>query len=410
MDMLECDALPAGAAPESGAATSVQFFFELERQQELIRRKVASLERLMQCKQTVTDLENFTSKLQTHAQELFSGIRIKQETPNTLDALCSQLSSLSVECERYIDQAMNSVEDVGEAPLGGEAVLQQQLTKIAQARMAKEHVDRIKLEVESAMKGKQGSSAPEALRISREDLAQDNSKKAPALRVTPPPEGLVKAAEEAQNAVNMSGVVPAGAAAEQGKSGKEVVMDMLEQLNSGLQVHKEQQEQLVDYWLGQHATMRSELNTLLTMANDAANVESIGVNELHEKFQKYIDFLEEHEEVEDTVLFPLVKTMFPESSQAVDSVLDPQRHKGVDALNARVGKMLQQLREKHSSGEEINLDTREMKKIVDALERLNDYMVGHIRFEEEVTMPWLVSGHVTRHVTAPYPEESDFRV
>jgi len=28
-------------------------------------------------------------------------------------------------------------------------------------------------------------------------------------------------------------------------------------------------------------------------------------------------------------------------------------------------------------------------QVVDALERLNDYMVGHIRYEEEVTMPWL---------------------
>ena len=32
---------------------------------------------------------------------------------------------------------------------------------------------------------------------------------------------------------------------------------------------------------------------------------------------------------------------------------------------------------------------QEMRRVVDALERLNDYMVGHIRYEEEVTMPWL---------------------
>ena len=30
-----------------------------------------------------------------------------------------------------------------------------------------------------------------------------------------------------------------------------------------------------------------------------------------------------------------------------------------------------------------------MRRVVDALERLNDYMVGHIRYEEEATMPWL---------------------
>ncbi len=36
------------------------------------------------------------------------------------------------------------------------------------------------------------------------------------------------------------------------------------------------------------------------------------------------------------MLFPLVKALFPQSAEAVDSALDPQRHKGVDALNAKV--------------------------------------------------------------------------
>ena len=35
------------------------------------------------------------------------------------------------------------------------------------------------------------------------------------------------------------------------------------------------------------------------------------------------------------------------------------------------------------------LSAQEMRKVVEALERLNDYMVGHIKYEEEVTMPWL---------------------
>jgi hypothetical protein len=46
---------------------------------------------------------------------VFSGIRIKQETPNTLDTLCSQLSSLSMQCEESIILAMNAVKAVGEA-------------------------------------------------------------------------------------------------------------------------------------------------------------------------------------------------------------------------------------------------------------------------------------------------------
>jgi len=33
-----------------------------------------------------------------------------------------------------------------------------------------------------------------------------------------------------------------------------------------------------------------------------------------------------------------------QSAEAVNSALDPQRHKGVDALNAKVGRLLQQLR------------------------------------------------------------------
>jgi len=36
-----------------------------------------------------------------------------------------------------------------------------------------------------------------------------------------------------------------------------------------------------------------------------------------------------------------------------------------------------------------------MRRVVDALERLNDYMLGHIRYEEEATMPWLCAGAAT---------------
>ena len=89
---------------------------------------------------------------------------------------------------------------------------------------------------------------------------------------------------------------------------------------------------------------------------------------------------------------PLVKALFPQSAEAVDSALDPQRHKGVDALNAKVGRLLQQLNARHRSGEEVVLNVQEMVQVRDALERLNDYMVGHIRYEEEVTMPWLRAG------------------
>lgn len=63
------------------------------------------------------------------------------------------------------------------------------------------------------------------------------------------------------------------------------------------------------------------------------------------------------------MLFPLVKTLFPASAQAVDSVLDPQRHKGVDALHARVGRQLQQLHDRHRAGEEMVQDSDEMRNV-----------------------------------------------
>ena len=49
-----------------------------ERQQELVRRKISGLQRLMQCKLFVGQVESFTERLQKHAEDLFSGIRIKQ--------------------------------------------------------------------------------------------------------------------------------------------------------------------------------------------------------------------------------------------------------------------------------------------------------------------------------------------
>jgi hypothetical protein len=57
--------------------------------------------------------------------------------------------------------------------------------------------------------------------------------------------------------------------------------------------------------------------------------------------------------------------------------------------HARTCRLLQQLHERHHSGQQMVRTANEMKKVVEALERLNDYMLGHIRYEEEVTMPWL---------------------
>ncbi len=92
-----------------------------------------------------------------------------------------------------------------------------------------------------------------------------------------------------------------------------------------------------------------------------------------------------------------------------------------------MGRLLQQLSQRHRDGHEVVMNAKEMGQVlcvlvwvrvgawvlfvgvydshtdlkrsgtcegqvVDALERLNDYMVGHIRYEEEVTMPWLRSG------------------
>ena len=148
------------------------------------------------------------------------------------------------------------------------------------------------------------------------------------------------------------------------------------------------------------------------------------------RFQEYIAFLEEHEAVEDTMLFPMVKALFPQSAEDLDRILDPERHRSVDAVNAGVGRLLQQLHERQIALNEMSLssqvslfpdsqphskteraserevgregerrepgltilytnNSQEMRRVVDALERLNDYMVGHIRYEEEATMPWL---------------------
>ena len=151
-----------------GEATqaSISLFFELERQQELVRRKIASLERLMHCKLFVGQVDSFTARLQKHAEQLFSGIRIKQETPNTLDTLCSQLSSLSMQCEESIMLAMEAVKRAGEAAQDSSshetsALVQQQLSRIRQANSAKEHVDRIKSEVEDALASKRAAVLPD---------------------------------------------------------------------------------------------------------------------------------------------------------------------------------------------------------------------------------------------------------
>jgi len=366
---------------EGATATSIILFFELERQQEIIRRKVASLERLMQCKLFVGQMESFTLRLQSHAEELFSGIRIKQETPNTLDALCSQLSSLSMQCEQCIGHAIDAVKAVGDAPIGEEAILQQQLGKILQARNAKQHVDRLKDQVQGALAQKLGKS--------------------PSPGRAAMPDGYVPAAPLGSCSKDTDASPRAVLVTSEDK---QVVMDMLNQIEQGIQLHKEQQERLIQFWLKQHDVVREELNTLLEMANSAAQAESIGVETLRGRFDQYMEFLEDHERVEDQMLFPLVKALFPQSAEAVDSVLDPTRHKGVEALNARVGRLLQQLHERNRAGEEMVLNTKEMGQVVDALERLNDYMVGHIQYEEEMTMPWLRSGEALTKVGAnPVP-------
>mmetsp|Transcript_6127 Transcript_6127/g.14114 ORF Transcript_6127/g.14114 Transcript_6127/m.14114 type:complete len:845 (+) Transcript_6127:103-2637(+) len=403
----EASEIKQGESPSSGAtAASIKLFFELERQQELIRRKIASLERLMQCKQFVSHMESFTARLQSHAEELFSGIRIKQETPNTLDALCSQLSSLSMQCEACIHQAMDAVQAVGEAPVGEEFILQQQLTKIVHARSAKRHVDSLKNQVEGALAEKRsngvskstgdfdGDSSPLSLSASSGAASGAAATSPPAS----PLAGLAISAGAAGGRAASGGERAAGAAGggpmdeEQQTStytaDRRGGLEMLDNIEKGLQVHKSQQEQLVDFWLRQHAIVKSELSSLLTMASAAFNAEDIGVEELQGRFQKYCEFLEEHEQVEDKMLFPLVKSLFPQSAHALESVLDPERHKGVDQLNAKVGRLLQQLHDRHRAGEEMVLNTREMGKVVEALERLNDFMVGHIRYEEEMTMPW----------------------
>ena len=175
-----------------GEATraSIGLFFELERQQELVRRKIASLERLMHCKLFVGQVDSFTARLQKHAEQLFSGIRIKQETPNTLDTLCSQLASLSMQCEESIMLAMEAVKAVGEAANeasshGTSALVEQQLSRIRQANSAKEHVDRIKSEVEDALASKRAAVLPEQTTNSRHEVAGGSRYAAAAARRPP---------------------------------------------------------------------------------------------------------------------------------------------------------------------------------------------------------------------------------
>jgi hypothetical protein len=38
-----------------------------------------------------------------------------------------------------------------------------------------------------------------------------------------------------------------------------------------------------------------------------------------------------------------LRALFPQSAQDLDQILDPERHKSVDAVNAGVGRLLQQL-------------------------------------------------------------------
>ena len=376
-DAMECNVVAPACTP--AASASIQLFFELERQQELIRRKIEKLERLVQCKEFVSHMELYTSSLKLHATELCEGIRMKQETPHTLDALCSQLSSLSMHCENCIDHALDAMQAVGEAPQGEEAVLQEQIRKILQARSAKQHVDKLKDKVKVVLEEKLSSQGHHG--VAPGSLMADADAGDKGERET------MEASGEGTSGLDLDGKITSAFEAFGCETSKTI--EMMFKLQEGLEEHKEHQDKLVDYWLGQHEVMKGELELMLNMANAASEAESIGVAELQARFQKYMRMLEEHEEVEDTMLFPMLKSLFPQSAQDVDRVLDPERHKGVDMLNEKVGRLLKRLHERHANGRGMVLSAKEMKRVVDALESLNDYMVGHIRYEEEVTMPWL---------------------
>jgi len=343
LDEWRC-ALGAGAGGLQSGERMASLYFEQERQQELIRRKISALERLFSCKQFVSHIEAYTLRLSSQAEDLCGGISLKDQDTRTLDALSSHLKRLSLECESCIDRAMDAIQAVGDASVqGGERVMHEQLTRILRARTAKQNVDRLKDQVHSSLHQRLHSQ-------------QVNVERSTETKLT---------------------------------------FAMVKELEDGLQANRVQQERLVNLWLGQHELMRSELQRLLIMANSAASAE-IGLVALQARFQDYIAFLAEHEAVEDTMLFPMVKSLFPQSARDVDRILDPERHKSVDDVNAGVGKLLQQLHDRYSAGDFEQLSNHEMQGVVDALERLNDYMVGHIRYEEEATMPWLEHVGTTR--------------
>jgi len=125
---------------------TMALYFHQERQQELLRRKMVGLERILRCKHLVAHVEAHVTRLRSHAQELCGRVDWQGQDDESLrlDLVCSKLRLLSAECESSIDAAMDAILAVSEATAGQEGVLHAQLTKVLRARNAKQHVERLR--------------------------------------------------------------------------------------------------------------------------------------------------------------------------------------------------------------------------------------------------------------------------
>lgn len=98
-------------AEVSQQATLALYFYQ-ERQQELLRRKMQALERLLHCDHLVSHVEAHVCRLKSQAEDLCGRVESDSEEASSaaLDHLCSQLRSLCSECETSIDAAMDAIQ------------------------------------------------------------------------------------------------------------------------------------------------------------------------------------------------------------------------------------------------------------------------------------------------------------
>jgi len=253
---------------------TIALYFHQERQQELLRRKMVGLERILRCKHLVSHVEAHVSRLRSHAEELCGRVDWQRQDDESLRLhhVCSKLRLLSAECESSIDAAMDAIQAVSEVMQGQEGVLNAQLTKVLRARTAKQHVERLRDQAANALNRERerererdllgeprggvlgvGGPAP-ALGSQSLELARARDREASlGIQAAATCRGAAGATTSSPDAVS-AGRVGEGAAVSLGKGvgsrgGGGVAM--VKELEDGLQAHREQQEKLVRLWLDQ---------------------------------------------------------------------------------------------------------------------------------------------------------------